>query len=71
MKGEDTKENRKNLALKEAEKFKTLLFIPDSVKNNVYEGFEPLLIAGEMADKYFEQIVNMVMDFDNTTNSDA
>lgn len=64
MGGHDTPEKRKELAEGEAEKFKALLFMPNEVVKNVHEGFDPLLVSGEVVDTHFANILNTILDFD-------
>jgi hypothetical protein len=71
MKGQDTPENRKKLADTEAEKFKSSLMIPDSLKENIYEGFDPLLVSHELADKHFILLLNTILNVDENKTSDA
>jgi hypothetical protein len=44
--------------------------IPSSIKDNVHEGFDPLLVSGEILDTYFIKIINCILDFKNNTQSD-
>lgn len=67
----DTPENRKKMALKEAEGYKTYLIVPGEVSPNIYEGFEPLTAASDLIDKHFEIILNAVLDFDSNSKPDS
>lgn len=70
MGGQDTPEKRKELIEKEAEKFKGLLFVPREVEPNVYEGFDPVLVSGDVVDVHFAKALNLILDF-NESSSDA
>jgi len=48
-----------------------LLFVPDSVKPNIFDGFEPLLVAGDAVDSHFARIVDIILDFDDQTRPDS
>ena len=61
----DTPENRRALAAKEGEKAKAMITIPRQIQSHIHEGFEPLLVAAEMIDKFMIIILNAVMDFDD------
>jgi hypothetical protein len=30
----------------------------------VYEGFDPILVAGEIIENHFKEVFNMILDFD-------
>ena len=45
--------------------------IPEEIKENVFEGFEPLLVSEDVVDNNFLNIVNTILDFDNVKNTDA
>jgi hypothetical protein len=64
MDGVDTPDKRRELAEGEAEKFKSMLFIPGEVVPNVHEGFDPLLVSGEVVDTHFATILDVILDFD-------
>ena len=64
MDGVDTPDKRRELAEGEAEKFKSMLFIPGEVVSNVHEGFDPLLVSGEVVDTHFATILDVILDFD-------
>lgn len=66
MKNQDTPENRKALIEREAEKFKSRIIIPESIRSHVHEGFDPLLVSHEIIDKYLAQLFNAVLDFDSS-----
>ena len=38
---------------------------------NIHEGFDPLLVSGEVVDLHFLRILNVILDFDSSTRSDA
>ena len=71
LKGDDTPAKRKQLIETEGEKLKNLLFVPDSVKPNIFDGFEPLLVAGDVVDSHFARIVDLILDFDDQTRPDS
>ena len=71
LKGDDTPAKRKQLIETEGEKLKNLLFVPDSVKPNIFDGFEPLLVAGDVIDSHFARIVDLILDFDDQTRPDS
>jgi len=48
-----------------------MLFLPDAVKPNIYEGFDPLLVSGEVVDTHFTRLIDIVLDFDENTRTDA
>jgi hypothetical protein len=71
FKGEsDTPEVRKRLAEREATKLKTYLTVPAEVRDHVYEGFEPLMVAGEVIDKHFILVLNSILDFNESRSDD-
>lgn len=61
------------MALKESAKLKDLLFIPSEIETHVHEGFDPILVSGEVIDQHFLLILDLVLDFDatNSANNDA
>jgi hypothetical protein len=61
----------KKLIEAEAEKLKNLLFVPDEIKSNIYEGFEPLLVAGDSVDTHLTRIMDVILDFDPETRPDS
>lgn len=71
MGGVDTPQKRKELVETEAEKFKALLFVPDEIKPNIYEGFDPLLVSGDVVDTHFAKALNKILDFNDVTGTDA
>ena len=71
MGGKDTPQKRKELAESEAEKFKSLLSVPHEIEANVYEGFDPLLVSGDVVDTHFAKALNIILDFDDNTGTDA
>lgn len=71
LKGEDTPAKRKQLIDSEGEKLKNLLFVPDAVKPNIFDGFEPLLVAGDLVDTHFARILDLILDFDDQTRPDS
>ena len=70
MGGEDTAEKRKELAEGEATKLKSMLFIPQEIKDHIHEGFEPLLVSEEVVDTHFGRVLDVILDFDSS-KSDA
>lgn len=70
LEGNDTTENRKKLAEKEAEKFKAQMVVPTEVEKNIHEGFEPLLASADIIDDHFLKVLNAILDFPSS-NSDA
>ena len=62
MGGKDTLENRKKLAERESAKLKACLFIPEQIKNNVHEGFDPILVVSDIIDDNFLSIFDFIMD---------
>ncbi len=70
MNGQDNADNRKKLASQEAEKFKTYLTVPREIVDNVHEGFDPVLVFGEVVDTHFLKILNAILDFDDGTKTD-
>jgi hypothetical protein len=54
----------------ESEKFKALIFLPNEVKANVYEGFDPVLVSGDVIDIHFAKALNLILDF-NDSQPDA
>jgi len=40
------------------------LILPEELKKNVLEGFDPLLVVGELIDKHFEIITEHTFNFD-------
>ena len=66
MGGQDTPQKRKELVEQEAEKFKALLFVPSEVVPNVYEGFDPVLVSGDVVDVHFAKALNLILDFDDS-----
>lgn len=71
LKGQDNPASRKKLIETEAEKLKNLLFVPDEIKSNIYEGFEPLLVAGDSVDTHLTRIMDVILDFDPETRPDS
>jgi hypothetical protein len=71
LKGQDNPASRKKLIEAEAEKLKNLLFVPDEIKSNIYEGFEPLLVAGDSVDTHLARIMDVILDFDPETRPDS
>ena len=63
MGGQDTPVKRKEMVEKEAEKFKALIFLPKEVEPNVYEGFDPVLVSGDVVDIHFAKTLNLTLDF--------
>ena len=61
------------MALKEAAKLKDLLFIPSEIQSHIHEGFDPILVSGDVIDQHFQLILDLVLDFDTTNpvNNDA
>ncbi len=45
--------------------------MPDAVKPNVFDGFEPLLVAGDIVDTHFARIVDVILDFDDQARPDS
>ena len=70
LKGEDTSVSRKQLIESEGDKLKNLLFVPNEIKDNIYEGFEPLLVAGDAVDTHLARILDLVLDFDSDSRPD-
>ena len=68
MHNQDTPENRADLSLKEATKFKNSLFLPEELKPSVYEGFDPLLVSHDIVDLHFPSILDSILDFPNPNN---
>lgn len=50
---------------------KAMLFIPDAVKANIYEGFDPLLVSGEVIDTHFTRFIDLILDFDDVNRNDV
>lgn len=71
LKGDDSPASRKKLTDVEGEKLKALLFVPDEIKGNIYEGFEPLLVAGDSVDTHLVRIMDIILDFDNESRPDS
>eukprot|EP00347_Sterkiella_histriomuscorum_P022410 403338593 len=71
MNNQDTPENRKALAEKEGAKLKTFITIPTEVYDNIHEGFDPLIVTGEIVDTHFIKIINAILDFDDHNKTDA
>jgi hypothetical protein len=71
LKGDDSPANRKKLTDSEGEKLKSLLFIPDAIKPNIFEGFEPLLVAGDLVDTHFARLLDIILDFDHQSRPDS
>lgn len=71
LKKDDTPAKRKQLIESEGEKLKNLLFVPDAVKPNIFDGFEPLLVAGDVVDSHFARIVDLILDFDDQARPDS
>jgi hypothetical protein len=71
LKGQDNPASRKQLIQTEAEKLKNFLFVPDEIKSNIYEGFEPLLVAGDSVDTHLARIMDVILDFDPDTRPDS
>ncbi len=67
MGGEDTPYKRKLLIEQESEKFKALLFVPREVEPNIYEGFDPLLVSGDVIDAHFAKALNLILDFSDSS----
>ena len=53
MKGSDTPENRNLLAERESDLLKSTLTLSETSRSNAHEGFEPILVAGEVIDNHF------------------
>jgi hypothetical protein len=53
---------------KEAEKFKALLSIPNEIAGNIHEGFEPLLVSGEVVDTHFKKCLDLVLDYSDSSD---
>ena len=66
MGGEDTPEKRKILVEAEAEKLKALLFVPREIEPNIYEGFDPVLVSGDVIDVHFAKALNLILDFNDS-----
>lgn len=71
MGNQDTPESRKALAKKEGEKFQAFLTIPSEIKENIHEGFDPLLVSGEVIEAHFVKLINSILDFDDANKSDG
>jgi hypothetical protein len=68
--GVDTPENRNKLADREANKLKSIITISANVQPNIHEGFDPILVAGETIDSYFIQVIDHILDFDETIETE-
>jgi len=47
------------------------LTIPNEIRDNVHEGFDPILVSGEIVDTHFIKILDAILNFDNKNKSDA
>ena len=59
------------MAVREAEKYKAYLIIPEDVRENIYEGFDPIIASSDLIDSHFERIINSILDFDDAQRSDT
>jgi hypothetical protein len=66
MGGQDSQQKRKTLVETEATKFKEFLKIPNEISRNIHEGFDPLLVSGEIVDSHFERLLDVILDFDQS-----
>lgn len=41
------------------------------MKTNIFDGFEPLLVAGDVVDSHFARIVDLILDFDDQKRPDS
>jgi hypothetical protein len=71
MDNHDTPEQRITLAARESEKIKATLVIPASIRDNIYEGFDPLLVSREIIDKHLIRVFNTILNFDDSHRTDA
>jgi hypothetical protein len=70
MDEEDTPATRKVYAEKESNKMKNNLCVPEAVKENIHEGFDPLLVGGEVIDKHVVLLLTYVLDYNEETVGD-
>jgi hypothetical protein len=49
--------------MKESAKLKHTLVIPAAVSKHILEGFEPLLVTGELIDKHFMHLINHALSY--------
>jgi len=47
------------------------IFIPDSIKGHVFEGFDPLVGSADIINKHVILIINCVMNFDANTRRES
>jgi len=66
--GVDTPEKRQMISKKESLMFEKNIFIPEAIKGNVIEGFEPLMVSAEIIETNITTIINMILDFDESTS---
>lgn len=45
--------------------------LPDQIKGNVFEGFDPLVGSADIINKHMILIINCIMDFDHNKRSEA
>ena len=62
MKNEDSPQKRREVADKESSRIKKMLIVPVNLEESVFEGYDPLLNAGELIDTHFILLVNIILD---------
>lgn len=69
MGGSDSRANRKAFIEAESQRIKSCLHITESLKENIYEGFDPLLVSHEIVDTHFTKLIRTLLDFEAETSN--